>query len=256
MKIWKIAGVSRGDEIAQQMYEHHLEYEAIEKIRGVILAALKGKRMNFKIDIKPRKNQDGTFGIAIVVDGDIPDNTLNILASKELAQKIKEVSGIYPEFCVPKGYVAKDSYWPIAKKPEALKAKKPEEIFKAPMGPLAPGQRGRRMRRRKNWSAKPEEIAVALSQSWYKKAIAFPQEGEEEVQKKPVTGQYSVKKYRCEECGNIIEKGTNHWGDCYPICEKCNKQTVHKCLEPIPEGYGIPEKWEMVSPKDIFGQCK
>ena len=65
------------------------------------------------------------------------------------------------------------------------------------------------------------------------------------------TGKYSHKLYKCSECGHESSLGTNHWGECYPRCPKCGKQTIHKCLEPILEGYGIPEPWKMVKLGDI-----
>lgn len=67
-----------------------------------------------------------------------------------------------------------------------------------------------------------------------------------------VTGKYSVKAYQCTECGSKKEIGTNHWGDCYPHCYICNKQTVWKCNEPVPEGYTTPKPWKAVKLSDIL----
>jgi len=63
---------------------------------------------------------------------------------------------------------------------------------------------------------------------------------------KPVTGKYSIKPYRCknEYCRNEIETGTNHWGDIYCICTVCGNVGM-ECIEPVPEGMGVPEKWGM-----------
>ena len=65
------------------------------------------------------------------------------------------------------------------------------------------------------------------------------------------TGKYSVKPYECTECGNEIETGTNHWGECYPFCKVCGKHTPHMCTEEVPEGYGTPEPWKMVKLEDV-----
>jgi hypothetical protein len=68
--------------------------------------------------------------------------------------------------------------------------------------------------------------------------------------KKPVTGKYSIKPYRCTQCGNESEIGTNHWGFVYSRCRICGN-TEHECLELVPEGYGIPEKWKKVKLGDL-----
>jgi len=59
-----------------------------------------------------------------------------------------------------------------------------------------------------------------------------------------VTGKYSIKPYKCSECGQEVETGTNHWGDIYPWCYVCNKPTVWECQEELPEGYEKPEPWK------------
>lgn len=75
--------------------------------------------------------------------------------------------------------------------------------------------------------------------------------------KLPTTGQYSHKKYRCLSCGHISVQGTNHYGQIYPRCTKCGWKhpmeagQVHECLEPVPEGMGIPEPWKIVQLQDI-----
>ena len=65
------------------------------------------------------------------------------------------------------------------------------------------------------------------------------------------TGKYSLKPYKCSGCGAEQEIGTNHWGECYPHCNFCNKQTVWKCLAEVPEGYTTPEPWKFVKLGDI-----
>lgn len=64
-------------------------------------------------------------------------------------------------------------------------------------------------------------------------------------------GKYSKKPYECTECGQEKEIGTNHWGECYPVCDVCKKQTVWKCLEPLPSGYKKPEPWKWYKLKDL-----
>jgi len=65
------------------------------------------------------------------------------------------------------------------------------------------------------------------------------------------TGSYSYKPYKCKECGQEKELGTNHWGECYPVCDVCGKQTVWECLDPLPEGYTKPDPWKFVKLGDI-----
>ena len=59
----------------------------------------------------------------------------------------------------------------------------------------------------------------------------------------PTTGPISRKPYECTGCTNEVELSTNHWGECYPWCDVCRKFTAHKCNEPAPEGFGVPERW-------------
>lgn len=68
---------------------------------------------------------------------------------------------------------------------------------------------------------------------------------------KPTTGKYSHKPYKCTGCGTEKSQGTNHWGAIYPYCRRCCKITVWECLEPVPEGYGVPEPWKIVKLGDI-----
>jgi hypothetical protein len=69
--------------------------------------------------------------------------------------------------------------------------------------------------------------------------------------KKPTTGKHSVKPYRCTGCGSEKEFKTNHWGAIYPYCSVCVNVTVWVCEEPLPEGYDIPEPWDIVEIKNM-----
>lgn len=71
------------------------------------------------------------------------------------------------------------------------------------------------------------------------------------MQELKTTGKYSVKSYQCNSCGKMEEIGTNHWGEIYPFCTKCGKQTAWTCLATMPNGYKAPEKWKFVKPEDI-----
>ena len=73
---------------------------------------------------------------------------------------------------------------------------------------------------------------------------------EEATDKKPTTSKYSVKQYKCLECGTVSKHGTNHYGYIYPPCKKCGN-TEHACLEPVPEGMGIPTRWTKVKFGDL-----
>lgn len=64
------------------------------------------------------------------------------------------------------------------------------------------------------------------------------------------TGKYTYKPYECTNCGLEKEIGTNHWGECYPRCPNCDNMCF-KCNEPVPKGYGVPEKWKTVKLGDI-----
>ena len=75
---------------------------------------------------------------------------------------------------------------------------------------------------------------------------------------KPKTGKYSQKMYKCRRCGHEELHGTNHWGAIYPFsCKGCSwkhpmaRQVTMDCLEPVPEGYDIPEEWKTVTLGDI-----
>ncbi len=65
------------------------------------------------------------------------------------------------------------------------------------------------------------------------------------------TGKYCVKPYKCQGCGTVKQIGTNHWGECYPFCQKCRTSTVWECQEPVPEGYKKPAPWKLVKLGDI-----
>lgn len=76
-------------------------------------------------------------------------------------------------------------------------------------------------------------------------------------EKKPTIGKYSCKLYRCTRCGRESYHGTNHWGEICPTCpgrswkNPLQPQTVMICLEPVPEGYGVPEPWTVVRLGDV-----
>jgi DNA-directed RNA polymerase subunit RPC12/RpoP len=73
--------------------------------------------------------------------------------------------------------------------------------------------------------------------------------------KKTITGKVSSKRYKCTSCGYESMHSTNHYGDIYPRCTNCGWKhpmefgQVHKCLEPVPEGWGAPEPWKRVELK-------
>lgn len=75
--------------------------------------------------------------------------------------------------------------------------------------------------------------------------------GKRKQKQLPTTGKYCHKPYQCTECGREEELGTNHWGQCYPICRACLKTTVWKCLEKPPKGMGLPTPWKMVKLGDV-----
>ena len=58
----------------------------------------------------------------------------------------------------------------------------------------------------------------------------------EYAEKEPpkTTVKYAKRIYECVECGHQTEIGTNHYGECYPRCDKkCFKQTAHKFISDI-----------------------
>jgi len=71
--------------------------------------------------------------------------------------------------------------------------------------------------------------------------------------KKPTTGKYSQKNYKCEGCGYEFTVGTNHWGAIYRSCPRCRNEdgSVNRCLEPCPETHDLPPEWKMVRLGDI-----
>ena len=75
--------------------------------------------------------------------------------------------------------------------------------------------------------------------------------------KKPTTGPYSQKRYRCDRCGLEQTHGSNHWGEIYPACRGCSgrnplsPQAAMTCLEPMPEGYDRPMPWRMVKLSEV-----
>ena len=66
-----------------------------------------------------------------------------------------------------------------------------------------------------------------------------------------LTGKVSKKEYECTECGLLKMRGTNHFGEVYPYCDFCNRRTIWKCNERLPEGWGTPEPWKMVKLGEI-----
>ncbi len=57
----------------------------------------------------------------------------------------------------------------------------------------------------------------------------------------------STKAYQCDECGREEEIDTNHWGECYPFCKTCERQTTWRPSEEIPDGAWTPEPWKKVT---------
>ena len=69
--------------------------------------------------------------------------------------------------------------------------------------------------------SKQKWIEAGRASGWIKTSYSL------EPDPLPVTGKYSKKMYQCEECGYKALRGTNHWGECYPICDKCHKRSRH-----------------------------
>jgi len=66
------------------------------------------------------------------------------------------------------------------------------------------------------------------------------------------TGKYSIKPYKCTNCGHEEEHGTNHWGEFYnTYCRSCCQYTTWECMLDVPKGYKKPEKWKTVKLGDI-----
>jgi hypothetical protein len=72
-----------------------------------------------------------------------------------------------------------------------------------------------------------------------------------------ITGKYSHKQFKCRECGNIQTEGTNHYGAIYIRCNCCSWKSplspikIFDCIDPLPDGWGIPEEWKLVKLGDI-----
>jgi DNA-directed RNA polymerase subunit RPC12/RpoP len=81
---------------------------------------------------------------------------------------------------------------------------------------------------------------------------------ESTTQKKKTIGKVTHKLYKCTKCGHEQLQGTNHWGDIYPACPKCQWKrpmemgSVWECQEPIPEGYSKPKPWTTVKLGDVI----
>lgn len=72
----------------------------------------------------------------------------------------------------------------------------------------------------------------------------------------PTTGKITTKPYRCTHCENVSQESTNHYGKIYSRCTACSwkrpgQATVKECLEPVPEGMGVPADWKIVRLGDI-----
>ncbi|TRZ50072.1 MAG: hypothetical protein D4S01_07375 [Dehalococcoidia bacterium] len=67
----------------------------------------------------------------------------------------------------------------------------------------------------------------------------------------PCTANISVKPYRCTRCGKEALTSTNHWGHIYSSCNACGNREL-ECMEPVPEGYGIPPRWKLATLGDIM----
>ena len=76
-------------------------------------------------------------------------------------------------------------------------------------------------------------------------------------QKKKTTGKVTPKLYKCTNCGHEQLQSTNHWGQIYPDCPKCQWKrpmqmgSVWECLEPMPKGYSKPAPWKIIKLGDI-----
>lgn len=72
-----------------------------------------------------------------------------------------------------------------------------------------------------------------------------------------ITSKYSEKMYKCNECGFESLIGTNHYGEIYPQCKQCGWKypmkmgQAHTCMEKVPRGMVIPEKWKFVKLGDV-----
>lgn len=73
----------------------------------------------------------------------------------------------------------------------------------------------------------------------------------------PTTSAISSKLYACAECGHEVTQSTNHYGDTYswgnvstcPQCPPYKRPNTWKCLEPVPDGMGVPVPWKIVTLK-------
>jgi DNA-directed RNA polymerase subunit RPC12/RpoP len=78
------------------------------------------------------------------------------------------------------------------------------------------------------------------------------------TEEKKTTGKVTHKLYKCIKCGHEQLQSTNHWGEIYPSCPKCQWKrpmemgSVWECLEPIPEGYSKPKPWTTVKLGDVI----
>lgn len=69
------------------------------------------------------------------------------------------------------------------------------------------------------------------------------------------TGKIKAKRYKCNSCGYVAWISTNHYGDIYVQCIKCSPNELSgkfSCCEPLPEGWGVPDKWQKVDLKHVL----
>ena len=76
------------------------------------------------------------------------------------------------------------------------------------------------------------------------------------MDKLPTTGPVTTKPYMCNKCGNLTHISTNHWGEVYSRCGNCSwkhpmETDSHTCVEELPKGYALPNKWNRVLLSDI-----
>jgi DNA replicative helicase MCM subunit Mcm2 (Cdc46/Mcm family) len=72
-----------------------------------------------------------------------------------------------------------------------------------------------------------------------------------------ITSKVCSKLYRCCHCGHEHYVSTNHYGEVYSDCPKCQWKWPmdpgrHECLEPLPEGMKKPESWKIVKLGDLL----
>ena len=70
-----------------------------------------------------------------------------------------------------------------------------------------------------------------------------------------VTGKVTTKNYECCDCGHKHSVSTNHYGEIYSRCPKCSWKVgqglKHKCTDPLPKGWTVPEPWKRITLGEI-----